>query len=184
MKDEYAIVLDFLPRGKATDPRPEPVAQVIGEKFLNLLEVVLKPGESVKIGERVYIGEGKRDKVRFIRGKIRYDSLTSVAKDELERVLQEIIEKDEKRFVEFFNRAGPITTRLHMLELLPGIGKKHMWAIIDARKKKKFESFEDLKSRVEMLPDPKKMIIKRIIEELQEKDRYKLFVSSRILPIS
>jgi predicted nucleic acid-binding OB-fold protein len=27
-----------------------------------------------------------------------------------------------------------------------------------------------------MLPDPKKMIVKRIINELEEKDRHKLFV--------
>jgi len=179
MRDEYVIVLDFLPRGKATDIKAEPLAQGIGEKFLNLLEVVLKPNIEVKPGERLYIGEGKRDKVKYIRGRISYNELTSFAKSELEKILDELITKNEKRFVNFFNIAGPVTTRLHSLELLPGIGKKHMWAIIDARKKKKFESFKELKERIEMLPDPKKIIIKRIVEELEGKDRYRLFVGFR-----
>ncbi|NCN39213.1 MAG: DUF655 domain-containing protein, partial [Candidatus Aenigmarchaeota archaeon] len=80
-------------------------------------------------------------------------------------------------FVDFFNKAKPITTRLHSLELLQGIGKKHMWAIIKGRKGKEFESFDELKKRVEMLPDPKRMVKNRIIDELKEKDRHRLFVS-------
>ena len=176
MKDEYAIVLDFLPHGKPTDRKPEPIAQVLGEKFFNLLEVVVKEGEKVKVGDRIYIGTEKRDKVKYIRGRISYDDLTSLAKDELEMILEEIIGKDEKRFANFFNLAGPITTRLHSLELLPGIGKKHMWDIIDERKKKKFESLKELQERIKMLPDPKRMVIRRIIDELKGKDRYRLFV--------
>jgi putative nucleotide binding protein len=176
MKDEYAIVLDFLPRGKPTDRKAEPIAQIIGENFLSLLEVVIKDGYTVKPGDRLYIGEGKREEVKYIKGRIRFDELTSFAKSELENVLKMLVEKNEKRFVDFFNKAGPITTRLHSLELLPGIGKRHMWAIIDERKKKEFESFDDIKQRIEMLPDPKKMVIKRIIDELEDKDRYKLFV--------
>ena len=78
--------------------------------------------------------------------------------------------------MEFFNKATPITTRLHSLELIPGIGKKHMWDIINERKKKPFESFEDLQKRIRLLPDPKKGIVQRISSELQESDRYYLFV--------
>jgi putative nucleotide binding protein len=53
------------------------------------------------------------------------------------------------------------------LELLPGIGKKHMWDIIKARKEKPFESFDDIKKRVTMLSDPVKLISKRILLELE-----------------
>ena len=82
----------------------------------------------------------------------------------------------KKRFADFFNRATHITTRLHQLELLPGVGKRHLWAIIEERKAKPFESFEDLKKRVPLLPDPKKMIIKRILDELEDKDKHRMFV--------
>jgi len=91
-------------------------------------------------------------------------------------VVEHIVKSNPKKFLEFFNKAGPITTRLHQLELLPGVGKKHLWAIIAAKKEKEFESFEDLKKRVSMLPDPEKMIIKRILEELEDKDKYRIFV--------
>jgi len=176
MKDYYIIVLDFLSTGHADSRRAEPVVQGIGKNFLNLLEVVLKPEVVVKPEDAVYIGEMKRDQVKYIKGRIRYDELTSFAKSELEYVVDKIINENEQKFVNFFNITGPVSTRLHTLELLPGIGKKHMWSIIEQRRKKKFETFEDLKARVDMLPDPKRMIKKRIIDELQEKDRHRLFV--------
>lgn len=179
MKDDYIIVLDFLSSGHADSRRAEPTVQGIGKNFLNLLEVVLKEGVIVKPEELVYIGEMKRDQVKYIKGRIGYNQLTGFAKDELEIVIDKIIDTDEKRFVGFFNVAGPVSTRLHSLELLPGIGKKHMWSIIEQRKKKKFETFEDLKARVDMLPDPKRMIKKRIIDELQEIDRHRLFIVAR-----
>ncbi|MEM5793528.1 MAG: DUF655 domain-containing protein [Candidatus Aenigmatarchaeota archaeon] len=176
MKDEYIIVLDFLPMGHPGSRKSEPIVQGIGEEYLNLLEVVVKDGVTAKAGDRLYIGEKDRDKVKYIKGKIKYDELTGYAKNELEYVLEGIIERNEKKFVDFFNDAKPVTTRLHSLELLQGIGKKHMWAIIKGRRSKRFESFKELRERVEMLPDPKKMIKNRIIDELKEKDRHRLFV--------
>lgn len=180
-KDEYIIVLDFLAHGKSGDRKAEPLVQAVGEKFFNLLEIVIKDDIKVKPKDRIYIGAEKREEVKYIRSRIRYRDLTNFAKTELEDVIKEVIEKDEKRFVNFFNRAGPITTRLHSLELLPGIGKKHMWEIIKNRKQKQFEDFSDLRKRVAMLPEPKNMIVKRVIEELEGKDRYRLFVGSSLI---
>jgi len=176
MKDDNIIVLDFLPRGHSESRRSEPLVQGIGDKFLSLLEVGIKDDIEVKSEDKLYIGEKERKEVKYIKGRIRYDELTSFAKKELEYVLDKIIESNEKKFVDFFNNAKPITTRIHSLELLQGIGKKHMWVIIKGRRAKKFESFEELKERVDMLPNPKNMIKKRIIEELKEKDRHRLFV--------
>lgn len=177
-KDDFIIVLDFLPHGKATDRRAEPLALGIGEKYFNLLEVVIKEGVTIKQKERLYIGDDKREQVKYIRGRARYEELTSFGRDMLEEVITEIVSKDENRFVDFFNKAGALTTRMHSLELLPGIGKKHLWSILAQRKAKPFESFKDLSERVEMMPDPKKMIIKRIMEELEGKDRHRVFVSN------
>ena len=176
-KDDYLIVLDFLPYGKPGDRKAEPIAQGIGDKYFNLLEVVIKEEVQLKPKDRIYIGPEKRKEVKYIKGRIRYEDLTTLAKENLKEVLNEIVERDEKRFVDFFNRAGPITTRLHSLELLPGIGKKHMWEIIQQRKKKLFESFEELQKRIPMLPNPKRIIVERILEELQNKDRHRLFVA-------
>ncbi|WP_297495409.1 DUF655 domain-containing protein [Thermococcus sp.] len=179
--EEYAYVLDYLPEGYtdiSTGRRTgKPVAQVLGEKAFTLLEVA--PKEDLMLYERVFIGKGNRDKILLINRKIAYNDLTDTAKAELPYVVEEIVKNNEERFVQFFNVAPPITNRLHSLELLPGIGKKHMWEIIEERQREPFKSFEDLKKRVKGLPDPVKMIAKRIVDELQDKDRYKLFVGHR-----
>ena len=47
---------------------------------------------------------------------------------------------------------------------------------IDTREKKPFKSFDDMKDRVSNIPDPKKTIEKRILEELLEMQRFNLFV--------
>lgn len=177
MRDEWVIVLDFLQHGRIGMTRSEPVAQAIGDKFFSLLEVVIREEAQVKPEERLYIGEGKRDKVKYVRGRVSMADLTVVARDDLPRIVEKIVDADQKRFVDFFNKSGPITTRLHQLELLPGIGKKHMWDVIEARKEKPFETFEEVSQRIKLLPDPKKAIIRRILDEMENKDRYKLFVS-------
>src|SRR3989344_3311838 len=177
MKDEYAIVLDYLQLGHSSQTKSHPIAQVIGEKFFNLLEVIPQDGTTLKTGDKVYIGQGKRDQIRSIVGKITADKLTANAFSELENQVKALVQKDEKRFVDFFNTSGPLTTKLHQLELMHGIGKKHMWEIIDTRKKKKFESFKDLKARVSLIPDPEMLIVKRIVAELEGKEKWYIFVT-------
>jgi len=124
------------------------------------------------------MGEGKRDKIHHIIGKIPLSKLTQTAKIELEFVIKETVNKNEAKFIKFFNTAGPINTRRHQLELLPGIGKKHMWELLEKRQEKPFESFEDIRKRVKLMPNPELTVIKRIMSELEEEDRYKLFVGT------
>ena len=179
LKEDIVIVLDFLPNGYPFDARPlykkTPIAQAIGKNFFMLLELVPKKGIFLQPAEEVYIGDGKREKIHHVLGKISYEKLTETAKGELDIVVRDIVEKNEAKFVEFFNTAGPINTRRHQLELLPGVGKKHMWEILEKREEKKFESFEDIKQRIKLLPDPKNTIIKKIIADLKGEERHKLF---------
>ncbi len=175
-KEEYAIILDYLPYGYPLEGKRMPLAQAIGEKNLTLLELVPRKGISLEIGERVYIGPGKRDKIYFIAGKLRGEKLTEQAKTQLKEYLKRIIDEREKEFVDFFNKAEAINTRVHQLELLPGFGKKHTAEILKAREEKEFESFEDIRKRIPSLPDPKKAIEKRIEQELEGGERYHFFV--------
>ncbi len=175
-KDDQAIVLDFLPKGHIGMERSQPVAQVLGDKYFSLLEVIIREGVAVKPGQLLYIGDKKRDEVKYIRGRISISELSSAAKEELPKTIQAIIDNDPSQFLAFFNTSGSLSTRLHQLELLPGLGKKHLWKVIEERKVKPFESFDDIKKRISLLPDPKKMIIKRIEGEIEGSDRYYLFV--------
>ena len=178
-KEEQAIVLDYLQHGYPFDKRPShqktPIAQALGKTFFTLLELVPKKEIFLQPYEEVYIGEGKRDKIHHIKGRLPFDRLTATAHSELKHVIEELVSKEETKFVDFFNKAQPLTTRMHQLELLPGLGKKHMWEILEQRKEKPFENFADLKSRVKLLPDPKTTIIKRILLELQGREKHRLF---------
>ena len=176
-KEEKAVILDFLLYGYPLENKRMPLAQAIGINGLTLLQLVPKRGEKFEIGEVVYIGDGKRDKVQYILGRCPREKLTETAKIELERFVENAVKDDEERFVKFFNEAQAINTRLHQFELLPGLGKKHTGAILEAREEKDFVSFNDIKERVHNMPSPEKVVEKRIMEELTEIQRHNLFIS-------
>ncbi|MGA9140773.1 MAG: DUF655 domain-containing protein [Methanocella sp.] len=180
IKEQYAYILDYMPNGYSGDTRPihlrKPVAQGLGADFFILLELSIKEGERVEIESKVFVGKGERDIVKHVERRLRYEELTHTAEIELPPVIESIVKENEAKYVEFYNNAQPITTRLHMLELLPGIGKKMMWAIIDERKKGKFKSFHDIEERVKGLHHPEKLIAKRIEEEIKDESiKYRLF---------
>lgn len=178
--ETYAYVLDFLHQGKIgmhrESFRAEPVTQLLGKSYFTLLEAIPRPGFTLIPHERVYVGkERSRTKISHIIGRIEYDDLTSAARSELPIVVEEIVMKDEKWFLNFFNTAQAVTPRMHSLELIPGIGKKYTRIILDTREKRVFSSFQDVKARTE-IPDPTKLIVKRILEELSQPSKYHLFV--------
>ena len=181
IKEEKAIILDFLPNGYANDPRPmhrkTAIAQGIGTEHFALLELIPKKGVFLQPYDEVYIGEGRREKIHHISGRLVLNKLTGTARSELEYAVKDIIKKNEKKFVDFFNNARPLTMRMHQIELLPGFGKKHMWQIIEERKNKPFESFEDLKKRVRLIPDPEKATARIISISVVFNDGTEYFIS-------
>ncbi len=174
-REDYAYVLDFLQSGKAFTHRAEPITQLLGEAMFTLLEATPKPEATLTIGERVYIGKDERDKIMLIKSRIGYEELTQTARNELPNMVMRIIKADEKHYVDVFNNAGALNIRQHALELLPGIGKRHLETILKARDEKKFESFEDISKRVPLLQDPAKLISERVLAELQGSERFYMF---------
>ncbi len=176
-KEEYAIILDYLPYGYPLENKMIPVAQAIGLNNFTLLQLVPRRGVKLELKEKVYIGEGKRDKIYYILGKLPREKLTETAKLQIQEFVNKVIKEQEKKFVDFFNTADAVNTRLHQIELLPGFGKKHMTAVLEERKKKSFGSFEEIKKRIPNLPDPRKAVEKRLIQELENLERHNLFIS-------
>lgn len=174
-KEDFAVVLDFLPHGKAGEAKQEPVVQAIGDYAFTLLELVSKTGVSAEIGERVYVGREQRDKIDHIRGRISYRDLTSSAQRQLDKTVREIIKTREKDFVSFINTAGAVNIRSHTLEHLPSVGKKHLQTMLEERHKKPFENFEDIHARVPHLGNPLEIFAQRVTEELKGGQKYYLF---------
>lgn len=175
-KEESAIVLDYLPYGYPLEGKMLPIAQAIGLTNFTLLQLVPRKGVKLELKDKVYIGEGKRDQIYYILGRLPKEKLTETAKLQLQEFVSKVVSEQEKKFVDFFNKAEAINTRLHQLELLPGFGKKHMEEVLKSRKEKEFESFDEIKKRIPSLPDPRKAIEKRMIEELTQMERNNLFV--------
>ncbi|MFH1055339.1 MAG: DUF655 domain-containing protein [Candidatus Altiarchaeota archaeon] len=178
-KDDYARVLDYLPKGKSDVPphKRKPLVQAIGDKYFSLLELSPREGKLFELGERIYIGDEARDKVDHIERRIKYDWLTPTAKSELPHVLKDMVMSSEKEFMEFYNTAGTISTRQHKLETLPKIGRRHREDILAERELKPFESFDDMRKRLSNVPDPAKVLIDKIVEELKGDSKYCLFTT-------
>lgn len=179
MKETNAIVLDFLPNGypfENSGGMTTPIVQALGVERFALLELVPKKDVFLNPEDDVYIGEGKRDHIMHIRGRLEFDKLTQTGRSVLEQAVVRLVDTHVDRFIAFFNTARPLSTRMHQIELLPGLGKKHMWEVIEEREIEPFTDFANLRERVKLLPDPKKLIIKRILKELTGKEKHYLFV--------
>ena len=176
--ENIAYVLDFLPEGYPSDPRSrhqrEPIIQAIGESFFTLLELSVKRNQSLQLFDPIKIGRGEREVVNHVKRRLKTSDLTFTAKSELPNVIKTILDERESEIIEFFNSAVPITPRMHQLELLPGIGKKNMWRIIEERKKAPFVDYSALSKRCGISDLPKK-ILDRILTELEGNEKYHLF---------
>lgn len=177
----HAVTLDHLPHGRPDDDRPQyeksPVAYALGERAFRLFELELAEDGDVGIGDRVVVAPADdREAVTSVR-ETEYDDLSGGAHSELEYAVEEIVERQSDRFVDFYNDAQPITLRLHQLNLLPGIGKKLRNKILERRKRGPFEDFADLTDRVSGLHRPKEVVVERVTEELRDDDlKYRTFV--------
>ncbi|WP_049916406.1 DUF655 domain-containing protein [Natrialba magadii] len=179
-----AVVLDYLAHGLSDDGRPQyaksPAGYALGTTAFQLYEVAFDEDERLTIGSEVVVEPASERDIVTESNRVEYEDLSSGAQSELEYVVADLVEEDEQRFVDFYNDAQPITLRLHQLNLLPGIGKKLRNGILDERKRKPFESFEELSERVSGLHDPDEIIVERIIQELRDEDlKYQTFVGRR-----
>jgi putative nucleotide binding protein len=178
--EEYVYILDYLPEGRVDVPphRRYPVVYGIGEDQFTILELVPKERTVLSIGDRIYVGKDarKRDKIKKIKGRISYNDLTGTAHAEMPYVIHDIVKNRQDFFIKFFNNAPAISTRFHVLELLPGLGKKMMHDILEERRKQPFTSYENMTDRIDFLRAPDKLVAKRIELELTDPDqKYHLF---------
>lgn len=154
MIKKEVIVLDKLKKEiqfKQTD-----IIHCIGSSNFYLLEIVTS--QPHKIQDKISTED-------LTVKRINYNKLSQTGKRELERAVETIVLENENKFVNFFNNAKPIGLRRHQLDLLPMIGVKHRMAILKYLQKNKFENFKDV-SKIEMMPDPIKVIVKRIVDEI------------------
>ena len=180
--EEYAYVLDCMPQSSMASRgmKKETICYAVGDQEFKLFELVPKDGVELFSGDRVYIGKDQklREQIDHVKRRIEHKDLSNFASGELEHVVLQIVMANQDRFIRFYNEAQALTLKKHMLEELPGLGKKMMQAILEERKKAPFKDFADLDARVPMLKGGAKLIVERIILEISDSERRRyLFVS-------
>ena len=174
------IILDILLHGHPEEDKPSwsktPLAQVITFPDFVLYEVKINRDSDIKVQEKnTYEEFVRQNKLRDVIKKIDYDDLTNTSKALIQPILEQEVMIYEEEFINFFNNSTAITPRMHALKLLPGVGQKHMWEILDARNRQKFTTFQDISDRTS-ISHPAKLIAQRIIKELEREGvKYYLF---------
>src|SRR6056297_1452690 len=106
--EDYAYVLDYLADGRPDDKgyKHESLVLSLGEDELKLFELIPKQNSSIMIGERVYIGKEleEREKVKHVKRRIKWDELTHAAQSEIPYIIDDILDKKEDEFLEFYNK--------------------------------------------------------------------------------
>jgi putative nucleotide binding protein len=185
-KSRELIILDVLSHGHPEEDKPSwtkiPIAQVLTFPDFVLYEVKINKSFDIDLKpeeEKIYEEFIQQNKLREVIKKIDYNDLTNAAKALIQPILEREVLKYEEQFVNFFNNSTSITPRMHALKLIPGIGKKHLWEILEARQKEKFKSFQDISERTS-LSNPARQIALRIIKELQREDvKYYIFSKTK-----
>ncbi len=178
------IILDILLHGHPEEDKPSwsktPIAQVLTFPDFVLYEVKCNRDSEIKIQEKNTYEEFLiHNKLKEVLKKIDYKDLTNTSKALIQPILEKEILNYEEEFLNFFNNSTSITPRMHSLKLLPGIGQKHMWELIEARNRQKFTTFQDITDRTS-LSHPTKQLAQRIIKELQREGiKYYLFSKTR-----
>ncbi len=173
-------ILDLLLHGHPEEDKPSwsktPIAQVLTFPDFVLYEVKCNRDSEIKVQEKnTYDVFLNQNKLREVIKKIDYKDLTNTSKALSQPILESEVLNYEEEFINFFNNSTSITPRMHSLKLLPGVGQKHMWEIIEARNRQKFTTFQDISDRTSM-SNPAKQISLRIIKELQREGvKYYLF---------
>jgi putative nucleotide binding protein len=174
------VILDLLLHGHPEEDKPSwskaPIAQVLTFPDFVLYEVKCNRDSEIKVQEKnTYEVFLNQNKLREVIKKIDYKDLTNTSKALIQPILESGVLNYEEEFINFFNNSTSITPRMHSLKLLPGVGQKHMWEIIEARNRQKFTTFQDISDRTSM-SNPAKQISLRIIKELQREGvKYYLF---------
>jgi len=172
-----------LAHGHVSEDRPSwaktPLVQCITLPDFVLYEVKTDKYKSPEVQEKkTYEEFTEQGKLKDVLKKINYEELTATSKALILPMLEKEVLNFEEEFINFFNNSTSITPRMHALKLLPGIGKKHMWEILEARQRQKFTTFQDISDRTS-LSHPTKQVALRIIKELQRDVKYYLFSKTK-----
>jgi hypothetical protein len=103
--EEHAVVLDFLAHGRSDGGHgygDGPLAYAVSTDRFTLYELNLSPDADISILDRVRIRPDFEDGIE--RGReVDYEDLSDGARSELDYVIEDVVDENEQRFVDFYN---------------------------------------------------------------------------------
>ena len=112
-----------------------------------------------------------------------YEQMKPAQRKLLKTALRDIVISNEDVFINVYNNGRSLTVKLHSLSLLPKFGTKKIFAITDAKRYKKFNTFKDIEQRAPLVKDPASFIVERILVEIENpEEKYKILPLSGITP--
>lgn len=166
-------ILDILPYGHIDRQKMsrsgKPIVQAIETPGFNLFEMSYDKDQEITMQEKIKVQNKPGTQLGKVLKRLNYHGLTQTSKELLSSTIELHLDDMEDRYVKILNNAGPITKKRHSLSLLPGIGEKIMWKIIEERQKKPFKSYEEFNERISV-NDIKGVLTKRILNEIIDDD--------------
>ena len=133
--EEFAYVIGIKKRTRSVIIRNKTgdMLYVIGQKFLNIIEILIDDDTVFETGEKISIGTENRSKILSVLGRVPYKKMPDDVADTFSTVIDGIVAKEEQRFVKFVNTAGPLNYKNHALKAIPQISEKISQNIINER---------------------------------------------------
>jgi putative nucleotide binding protein len=148
----------------------QPLVQAVGTTTFTLVDVTVTDASELDQGDRLYIGPGAWDRVCDIDRRLTYNELAPAVQSVLVSVVERIIRRNERRFIECFNTTIFDDRDEHPLALLPGLSADCQGAIVAERSQRRFADFTELTARVTCCEQPWDLVADRVLFELQESE--------------
>jgi predicted nucleic acid-binding OB-fold protein len=151
----------------------QPLVQAIATTTFTMIDVTVTDASDLAQGDRLYVGPGMWDRVVGIDRQVTYDALPAVVQGVLGPLIERIITRNERRFIEAFNTTLLDDHESHPLDLLSGLSADCQGAIVAERSQRRFTDFTDLTDRVACCEQPWTLLAERVLLELREEDTYR-----------
>lgn len=148
------------------DPSPRNVpagtCHAITEKGLHLVRVRQGGAASNEAGARLKIAES----VNSILGPVRHRDLSPRSHSQLSDSITAIIKENPEVYLGFYNRAGPVSLKMHAFQLLPGIGQSTAQQMVKARGREGWTDLDAVSADCDI--DAAAALAGRLAEEMQD----------------
>jgi len=157
--ETHARVLDHGSKG------PEMII-AITERDLRISRLKAVQGTELKfLGDRIAI-DSSSEIISEIIGLTRITSLSPTVLEELPKVIASMLQDSPERCLGFYNRAGPLSLKMHSYELLPGIGSKKAQEMVETRGRVGWTELSALDEACGI--DSANLLANRLIEEMND----------------